>query len=401
MANYNPPLENLPIFDNTLFLTADIPLTQGAADLRYLRFPNAQGTENLLNINVAGLASMLSGLDVVDGTNKTNIDQSGATLTIDNNVNNGTIIIKTNDTGGTEKTLGFFNSQNITLENDGNMFLDTGGLNLTSNALGVNTTTAVTFTGANMVLSLTNPPTCSATQPAANDATTKIPTTAWVQSAIAAIPAPIATGAQPFFYGNWNQTTNPINPYIVWSNGNSWTPYAGVQLKVNYSANWGTNYASIYTYESVVDIYPYRLGYLGTYSTTQSFLANNSVQATQPAVTPQTNYYQPSTSTYTQRGRQYWASSVVQTGGNGDGYSFGSPITALKVFTGQSAGYGATFGIYVPPNITGALNQYLSITILNQGAFPAGSFASVGGLTSATTIYPATSYGGSGFVSIT
>jgi hypothetical protein len=212
--------------------------------------------------------------------------------------------------------------------------------------------------------------------------------------------APSST-AQPFFYGNWNLTSNPINPYIVFSNGNSWSPYSAVQLKINYSCNWGTNYASIYTYESQVDIYPYRLGYLGTYSTTQSFLANNSVQATQPAVTPQTNYYQPTTSNFTQRGRQYWASSVVQTGGNGDGYSFGSPITAIKVFTGQSSGYGATFGLYVYPPASGLTNQYLSLTILNQGAFPSGSFCSVGGLTTTTTPFPATSYGGSGFVSIT
>jgi hypothetical protein len=379
MANYNPPLENLPIFDNALFLTADIPITQADADKRYLRFPNAQGTENLLNINVAGLASMLSGLDIVDGTNKTNIDQSGANITIDNNVNNGTLIYKANNGSGVETSI----------------------LSLNSTTGSLTTTGTTTLTSTDLTLTTTNPPTCSAVQPAANDATTKIPTTAWVQSAIAAIPAPIPSGGQPFFYGNWNLTSNPINPYIVWSNGNSWGPYSGVQLKINYSCNWGTNYASIYTYESQVDIYPYRLGYLGTYSTTQSYLANNSVQAVQPPVTPQTNYYQPTTSGFTQRGRQNWSSSVVQSGGNGDGYSFGSPITALKVFTGQSSGYGATFGIYVYPPASGLTNQYFSLTILNQGAFPTGSFCSVGGLTSATTPFPATAYGGSGFVSIT
>ena len=110
MANYNPPLENLPIFDNAMFIHADIPITQAAADLRYLRYPNAQGTENLLTINVAGLASMLSGMDVVDGVNKTNIDQSGANITIDNNVNNGTLIYKANNGAGVETSILSLNS---------------------------------------------------------------------------------------------------------------------------------------------------------------------------------------------------------------------------------------------------------------------------------------------------
>ena len=168
MANYNPPLENLPIFDNAMFIHADIPITQADADKRYLRFPNAQGTENLLTINVAGLASMLSGMDIVDGTNKTNIDQSGANITIDNNVNNGTLIYKANNGAGVETSI----------------------LSLNSTTGSLTTTGTTTLTSTDLTLTTTNPPTCSATQPASNDSSTKVPTTAWVQSAISLVPAP-------------------------------------------------------------------------------------------------------------------------------------------------------------------------------------------------------------------
>ena len=183
MANYNPPLENLPIFDNTLFLTADIPLTQGAADLRYLRFPNAQGTENLLTINVAGLASMLSGLDVVDGTNKTNIDQSGANITIDNNVNNGTLIYKANNGAGVETSI----------------------LSLNSTTGSLTTTGTTTLASTDLTLTTTNPPTCSAVQPLGTDSSTKIPTTAWVQSAISAVASLLGLN------NTWTGTQNWTN----------------------------------------------------------------------------------------------------------------------------------------------------------------------------------------------
>jgi hypothetical protein len=92
MSVNNPPSPNVSTFNNLYWITADLSLTQAAGDLRYLKFPVAQGTENLQAINVNGLASFLS----------------------------------------------------------------------------------------------SSPPTSTATQPAATDSSTKMPTTAWVQSAITA-----------------------------------------------------------------------------------------------------------------------------------------------------------------------------------------------------------------------
>jgi len=57
MADYNPPIENLPIFDPLMFKQGDSYITQNEGDKRYLRYPNAQGTENLQAINVNGVAT--------------------------------------------------------------------------------------------------------------------------------------------------------------------------------------------------------------------------------------------------------------------------------------------------------------------------------------------------------
>jgi hypothetical protein len=64
MANYTPPSENLPIFDNSVFISNDTPVTIEYANKNYLRFPNAQGTENLQTINVNGTANFNGDINV-------------------------------------------------------------------------------------------------------------------------------------------------------------------------------------------------------------------------------------------------------------------------------------------------------------------------------------------------
>ena len=56
MSAYNPPIRNLTIFDTLLFRDAQNDAF-GDLDLRYLKFPNAQGTENLQGVNVSGIAT--------------------------------------------------------------------------------------------------------------------------------------------------------------------------------------------------------------------------------------------------------------------------------------------------------------------------------------------------------
>ena len=64
MASYFPPEKNLAIFDPSVFKHTTDALTIAEADTRYLRFPNAQGTENLSAINVYGNAHFTEDVQV-------------------------------------------------------------------------------------------------------------------------------------------------------------------------------------------------------------------------------------------------------------------------------------------------------------------------------------------------
>ena len=120
-----PPEPNVNTFNNLYWIQGDVPLTTAEGDLRYLKFPVAQGTENLQAINVNGVLTANSG---------------------------------------------------------------------------------VNFTSV-------NPPTSSQVIPASNDSSTKIPTTAWVQSAITGASSNTLTdvliagnnaGSQPIDMNNQN-----------------------------------------------------------------------------------------------------------------------------------------------------------------------------------------------------
>jgi len=85
MADYKPPTEQLPIFDSSVFLSGDQALTQNQADKRYLRYPNAQGTENLQAINVNGAADFNSTVNIDGLLTTTNaIDMIGGSTALNN-----------------------------------------------------------------------------------------------------------------------------------------------------------------------------------------------------------------------------------------------------------------------------------------------------------------------------
>ena len=58
MSIYTPPSDNTPIFDDAFFSTGDLPLTYNQAVKKFLRYPIAQGTENLLNVNISGTTAI-------------------------------------------------------------------------------------------------------------------------------------------------------------------------------------------------------------------------------------------------------------------------------------------------------------------------------------------------------
>lgn len=134
MSSYAPPVENVAIFDTINFTSGEQTLTQNQADKRYLRFPNAQGTENLQAVNVNGLATFNSfatfndavsmnetlTMSSTSGANRQitstfynlrdlnsasvggAIYQSNQTFNYDNNENGGNHTFATNDSSGTQ-----------------------------------------------------------------------------------------------------------------------------------------------------------------------------------------------------------------------------------------------------------------------------------------------------------
>ena len=137
-----PPnnLEPITIFNPANFIDLSSGLTIEYANAHYLKFPTAQGAENLLDISVSGIADFNS------------------TVNVDGDL--------------------FVNNPSI--------FSDT--VNITS----------------------TVPPTSSQIIPATNDSSTKIPTTAWVQSVISATPPSTPILSAVLTAGN-SAGTNSIN----------------------------------------------------------------------------------------------------------------------------------------------------------------------------------------------
>jgi hypothetical protein len=81
MAAYPPPTLDLPIFDDSVFTSANnVPLTITTASQYFLRFPNAQGTEYLQDTYIDGLATFNASALFYDAGGTTSIIQNGADL---------------------------------------------------------------------------------------------------------------------------------------------------------------------------------------------------------------------------------------------------------------------------------------------------------------------------------
>ena len=94
MAIYNPPTEDLPIFDSAVFSTGSSGLTEAEGDARYLRFPLSQGSETISgDLDVVGL-STLDGATFGEGISPA--------YEIKYPVNSGRIDFYSNTAGGVE-----------------------------------------------------------------------------------------------------------------------------------------------------------------------------------------------------------------------------------------------------------------------------------------------------------
>jgi len=116
MADYKPPTEQLPIFDSTVFLTGEQLITQNQADKRYLRYPNAQGTENLQAINVNGAADFNSVVNIDGVLTTTNAINMTGGSTLLNNISTRQLSLKDATTGSSNGSSILTNTNVLTVD---------------------------------------------------------------------------------------------------------------------------------------------------------------------------------------------------------------------------------------------------------------------------------------------
>jgi len=108
MSTQLPPIEDLPIFDNSVFTRGSEALTYDVAITEFLAFPSAQGTEQLLNTNVIG---DLTVANVIFPSGEKQLNSAFATF---NETTSSSTVSYTN-TKYLNSTINFTSNQNTTI----------------------------------------------------------------------------------------------------------------------------------------------------------------------------------------------------------------------------------------------------------------------------------------------
>jgi hypothetical protein len=116
MATYNPPIENLPIFNVSEFNLSGEASSGGGSGIDYLQFPNAQGNENLQGINVAGEAYFYGRVYLTNTTNLTGDLVLGGTNA---SINYNDTTEQTSAYTGAGALAGSYTNSDIVIDSDG------------------------------------------------------------------------------------------------------------------------------------------------------------------------------------------------------------------------------------------------------------------------------------------
>lgn len=154
-----PPSPNVNRFNNLYWISAESGLTIGVADTRYLKFPTAQGTENLSTTNVNGVLTSNNSTIQADTTNivSSRFQQSNLNLKIEAGYNKPS----------TSMTFYVNNSSATQVQ----------AMNYTY--------TAITTGGQQFNFNSALAPLSSQTIPAFENVSNQMPTTNWIQSVVA------------------------------------------------------------------------------------------------------------------------------------------------------------------------------------------------------------------------
>jgi len=451
MAEYPPPKEIDAIFNPLNFYDTDtsgIGGGGGGGGGSYLNYPVAQGTETLQTTNINGLLTVNDD-EIVNGQVSIN-GPGGLNSYTGSIITNGTMYSQNHPgstlwqfTDVTNATIGTFkvNNNNFYIYSGGNngtqnfQVKDTGGTIQTPLALNYTTTTV------NTVNPLTYGP--ANVQPASNDSSTKIPSTAWVQSAITNIPASIPT------------MTAYANNMLTSFNGFSFSFFGptGVSaqdqfftIRLNVNINYGTSdltttpAANSSYFTANINIYPYWL--INSYQSQQYFtqfpsgsgspnnvvlngmwlgfnpVANSfgfpilgTVYTPPPApIPPQPTYWQtmtgftnpngqgfnltsicaqngyPNTAATWMTNRWAWTTTVSSYNMNYPGGTMGNYFQILPQYDGTHNSYGIRLMSYNPAvfantyNTTNSFYQTnITCEIINKGAYTFNYFMDRGG----------------------
>lgn len=165
MSVNQPPSPNVDTFNNLYWISGDTALTQGQADLRYLKWPVAQGTENLQTINVNGAANFNLTADFnstvnVDGilTTTNAIDMIGSSTAL-NNISTRQLSLKDATNGNSNGSSILTNTNILTVDSVGPNATNTSinfALRNTANAVITPLQLTTTINNMNVALDMTN-----------------------------------------------------------------------------------------------------------------------------------------------------------------------------------------------------------------------------------------------------
>lgn len=458
---YRPPSENLAIFDPSVFLAQDGPLTYDVIANNFLQYPNGQGTETIPSLIVPGISTLgitnastlnlSQTLNIANGLNTATFDMDGSNnLTINNAADGGLIYSSVKDatrgvsnsltlsTGGgvtsrcllantlpanpsnficysaasvaTTTSLQICVSPNAGVYNSlveaSDPFIvgngagsNLGALVLTawgSTGLGIRINTnksgpinSVVTTGALIQLNaITSGGLTSTTpQPAANDSSTKIPTTAWVQSAVAGI-SPIPYYQVTAFFRNlsYGRAANIYFNFsgVAWGLNEFFTVNFRYEVNSVLTASVSPQPTTDFTVVSgSIDIYPFRcplnigtdtaygIGQAGTTPTNFPKFDNSIYK---PSIAGYSSAFDLGTNdaSYYPNGRYFWVTnySISQQGTQ---YSAASGLLPLQPYIPSGSPGQQRFGFALwNYNTTSTYTQYnnLSLQLTNRGSRP-------------------------------
>lgn len=319
MATYTPPsnIEPLTVF-NPAYFDTDALLTQGEADKRYLRFPNAQGTENLKAINVNGVATFANNVNIGSSTTSNltpvvNTNKSELNIGLGGN---GQVDIECPVNFGGFSSLNLLNAD-IQMNDDSiinqfgtrtipNVLYNTNILSGSNiKYLSDNTEQTSAFTGAGALAGAYTNTNMTI------DANGKITA---LSSGSSSLPSSVVRLAS--VNDVWNPSPRVFTLNVVGGTGGDWAINEYFTVRVKFTAIYnkissiGTPYSSYASTIGDYTIFPYRFSGNWPNSSTCNLSTNN--------VNGNTTYNYVSTQ-WTPNGRQIWGDNVVyQTNDSGN-----------------------------------------------------------------------------------